>query len=143
MKVINHNLRYHSPWKLPTKEVKKYRIRFFFPSPTLHGLFYLYKVARTWGSEQWSNFLCWNLLKRFPFNSQKLRIIEMKNNCEIRFSLNVATKCLQFSVFLTSQEKLLRVTTTTMKIVRDIFSFRFCELQLCIHVTPLSFYTLL
>jgi hypothetical protein len=29
MKVINHNLRYHSPWKLPTKAMKN-KIRFFF-----------------------------------------------------------------------------------------------------------------
>ena len=99
MKVINHILRYHSPWKLLTKEVKKWN-QIFFSS----GLFYLYKVARTWGSEQWSNFLCWNLLKRFSFNSQKLRIIEMKNNCRIRFSLNVAKKCWQFSVFLNFSE---------------------------------------
>jgi hypothetical protein len=47
----------------------KNKISFFL----LPGLFYLYKVARTWGSEQWSNFLCWNLLKRFSFKLSEVR----------------------------------------------------------------------
>ena len=103
MKVINHPTLSFTLKHL-TGEIKKIKSDFLFFLFFSSGLFCLYKVARTWGSEQRSNFLCWNLLKRFSFDSQKLKIIEMKNNCRMRFSLNVAKKCCQFSLLLNFSE---------------------------------------